>query len=75
MRLAADRYRRLSRQIAAQAAEFSITPFLRQNPALIKSSTYAPEIAKIGPALFKFSQGEIDIPTAEFSILRGEISA
>src|SRR5918995_3794553 len=56
MRLAAARCRSLSRDIRVQTAEFSITDFCRRNLGPIKSGTYAPKIAKIGPALFNLSE-------------------
>src|SRR4051794_21244003 len=55
MRLAAARLPDLSREIDAQAAEFSITHFCPRNPGLTKSTTYARETAKIGRSLFKSS--------------------
>src|SRR3954463_16396760 len=55
MRLAAARLSDLSREIDAQAAEFSITHFCPRNPGLAKSTTYARETAKIGRSLFKSS--------------------
>src|SRR3954466_7379799 len=57
MRLAAARLPDLSREIDAQAAEFSITHFCPRNPGLTKSTTYARETAKIGRSLFKSSLG------------------
>src|SRR3954452_3355522 len=57
MRLAAARLPDLSREIDAQAAEFSITHFCPRNPGLTKSTTYARETAKIGRSLFKSSEG------------------
>src|SRR4051794_2725982 len=60
MRLAASRLPDLSREIDAQAAEFSITHFCPRNPGLTKSTTYARETAKIGRSLFKSSHGTID---------------
>src|SRR5688572_17224592 len=59
MRLAAARCRSLSREIRVQTAEFSITDFCRRNLGPIKSGTYAPKIAKIGPALFNLSNGSL----------------
>src|SRR3954470_13239316 len=56
MRLAAARLPDLSREIDAQAAEFSITHFCPRNPGLTKSTTYARETAKIGRSLFKSSE-------------------
>src|SRR3954468_20754774 len=58
MRLAAARLPDLSREIDAQAAEFSITHFCPRNPGLTKSTTYARETAKIGRSLFKSSLKE-----------------
>src|SRR3954464_14616760 len=55
MRLAAARLPDLSREIDAQAAEFSTTHFCPRNPGLTKSTTYARETAKIGRSLFKSS--------------------
>src|SRR3954470_23926709 len=55
MRLAAARLPDLSREIDAQAAEFSITHFCSRNPGLTKSTTYARETAKIGRSLLKSS--------------------
>src|SRR3954462_15408517 len=55
MRLAASRLPDFSREIDAQAAEFSTTHFCPRNPGLTKSTTYARETAKIGRSLFKSS--------------------
>src|SRR3954464_7667910 len=65
MRLAAARLPDLSREIDAQAAEFSITHFCPRNPGLTKSTTYARETAKIGRSLFKSSLRLIGNPRLE----------
>src|SRR3954452_24117286 len=75
MRLAAARLPDLSREIDAQAAEFSITHFCPRNPGLTKSTTYARETAKIGRSLFKSSRNDAALPLPRAALGRREAGA
>src|SRR3954468_1910756 len=73
IRLAAACLPDLSREIDAQAAEFSITHFCPRNPGLTKSTTYARETAKIGRSLFKSSQSQHAIEPRQYAHRPGRL--